>query len=148
MAAAADDAARVLGAGAVERKGLTVALHYRSDPDRESAVVALAGELATRYGLAAHGGKMSVELRPRVKVDKGTVLRELSSGLAAVAFAGDDLGDLPAFAALNRLRQAGVAILSVASAGPETPPEVVAAADLAVDGPDGVLAVLRQLADG
>ncbi len=40
---------------------------------------------------------MSVELRPPVKTDKGTVVDELASGLGAACFFGDDLGDLPAF---------------------------------------------------
>lgn len=147
--AAADEAeASPLGGVAVERKGLTVTLHYRAAPELAPEVDHLASRLAGRHGLHAHAGKMSVELRPPVEVDKGTVLSELSSGLSAVAFAGDDIGDLPAFASLARLRSAGVATLSVASGGTETPPEVVAAADLTVDGPDGILEVLGRLAAG
>lgn len=149
VTAAADDAEASRPPGtAVERKGLTVTFHYRAAPDAAGEVEELAGELGRRHGLRPHQGKMSVELRPPVEVDKGTVLSDLSAGLAAVAFAGDDVGDLPAFAVLGRLRSAGVATLSVASGGPETPAEVVRAADLSVDGPDGVLAVLRRLAAG
>lgn len=149
VSAAADEAEStpIPGMG-VERKGLTVTLHYRAEPGRAAEVDRLAAGLAARHGLHAHAGKMSVELRPPVEVDKGTVLAELSSGLAAVAFAGDDIGDLPAFAALRAMRGAGTVTLSVASGGAETPPEVVAAADLAVDGPDGILAVLHRLAEG
>lgn len=130
----------------VEPKGLTVTVHYRAVPDQSEVVAALAGRLAEAHGLAAHGGKMSVELRPPVAVDKGTVVSELAAGLSAVAFAGDDLGDIPAFEALARLRGNGVTTLSVASAGSETPAPVVAAADEVVDGPAGVLAVLTVLA--
>ena len=50
---------------------------------------------------------MSVELHPPVAVDKGTVLAELASGLAAACFIGDDAGDLPAFDALDELAEAG-----------------------------------------
>ena len=145
---AADEAEAARPTTAVERKGLTVTLHYRSDPATASQVDDLAAQLAERHGLRVHPGKMSVELRPPVDVDKGTVVLEMSAGLAAVVFAGDDIGDLPAFAALANLRAAGKATLSVASGGPETPNEVIAAADVTVDGPEGILAVLRDLAAG
>jgi trehalose 6-phosphate phosphatase len=146
VSAAADEAERSGGpVPAVERKGLTVTLHYRAAPDQAAAVVGLADRLARRYGLDAHGGKMSVELRPPVEVDKGTVIADRAAGLAAVAFAGDDLGDLPAFRALAALRSTGVATLAVASGGPETPPEVLESADVVVEGPDGVVGLLEEL---
>ncbi len=63
-----------------------------------------------------------------------------------MCFAGDDIGDLPAFAALGRLAAAGVATLAVAVGGPETPEAVLAAADIVVDGPPGLLALLEALA--
>jgi trehalose 6-phosphate phosphatase len=129
----------------VERKGLTVTLHYRAAPDRKAWVDREADRLAASTGLQAHGGKMSVELRPPVSIDKGTVVRDLGTGLSAVFFAGDDRGDLPAFAALARLRAAGAETLGVAAGGPETPPDVAEAADLVVDGPAGVIEVLRRL---
>jgi trehalose 6-phosphate phosphatase len=148
VALAADEAEATRPGPAVERKGLTVTLHYRANPETARQVEELAADLGERYGLRVHPGKMSVELRPPVDVDKGTVMFEMSAGLAAVAFAGDDIGDLPAFAALAELRAAGKTTLSIASGGPETPPEVMAAADVTVDGPDGILAVLRDLASG
>jgi trehalose 6-phosphate phosphatase len=129
----------------VERKGLTVTLHYRQAPDQAGWVAETAGRLQAETGLAAHRGKMSVELRPPVAIDKGTVVRDLSVGLSAVLYAGDDLGDLPAFAELARLRKCGVETLGVASGGAETPPEVTAAADIVVDGPGGVADLLRRL---
>jgi trehalose 6-phosphate phosphatase len=96
--------------------------------------------------LIAHPGKQSWELRPPVPTDKGTVVVELAAGLQAVCFAGDDTGDLSAFAALARLWAEGVETLGVAVGGPETPPEVLDAADLVVDGPAGVLDLLEALA--
>lgn len=130
----------------VERKGLSVTLHYRSAPGQAAWVERFAAEAARRSGLAPHRGKMSVELRPPVPVDKGTVLERLSAGLEAVLFAGDDLGDLPAFAVIRGLKRQGVEALGVAAGGGETPPEVLAAADLVVDGPGGVVELLRLLA--
>jgi trehalose 6-phosphate phosphatase len=131
----------------VERKGLAVTLHYRQAPDLAGWAADFAAAQAAATGLVAHPGKMSVELRPPVATDKGTVVEELARGLTAACFIGDDLGDLPAFAALGRLRAAGVATLAVAVSGSETPAELIAAADLMVDGPPGVLALLRSLGD-
>lgn len=133
------------GGVGVERKGLTVTLHYRAAPAEAGWVEAFAADQASRRGVVAHAGKMSVEIRPPVAVDKGTIVRELSDGLAVVMFVGDDLGDLPAFAELARLRAAGMVTLGVASGGAETPDDVLDAADVAVDGPAGVVALLREL---
>jgi trehalose 6-phosphate phosphatase len=131
---------------AVERKGLTVTFHFRAEPERAAEVDSLARRLAERTGLVAHGGKMSVELRPPVDTDKGTVVAEMAAGLGVIGFIGDDLGDLPAFAALAAARTAGAATLGVAAGGPETPQEVLDAADMVVDGPAGVVEVLRAIA--
>ena len=143
VAAEAERSAPV--AVAVEHKGLSVTLHYRAAPEHGGWVDRFAAAAAARTGLVAHGGKMSVELRPPVEVDKGTVVRELAEGLDVVLFAGDDRGDLPAFAELGRLRAAGVTTLGVASGGAETPEDVTAAADVTVDGPDGVAGILQAL---
>jgi trehalose 6-phosphate phosphatase len=94
-------------------------------------------------------GRLVLELRPP-GIDKGVALRalvdELGTSPSAVLFLGDDLGDLPAFAAVRDLRGHGVQAWAVASASAEAP-EVGAAADLVVDGPAGVVALLRALAD-
>ena len=146
---AAEAAERDAPAGVhVEHKGLTVTLHYRNAPDRAGWVERFAEDVSRRSGLATHGGKMSVELRPPVEVDKGTVVRDLADGMGAVLFAGDDLGDLPAFEELRRLRAAGVATLGVASGGAETPAPVLEAADVVVDGPAGVVDLLEGLLEG
>ena len=68
-------------------------------------------------------------------------------GLEVVVFAGDDVGDLDAFAALGRLRAAGVWTCGVVSQGSETASAVVDAGDLAVSGPTGVVALLTEIAD-
>jgi len=132
----------------VERKGLAVTLHFRQAPDLSNWTAQFASSHAATSGLAAHPGKMSWELRPPVPTDKGTVVAELAAGLTAVCFVGDDTGDLPAFAALGRLRAEGVETLAVAVAGAETPDELLAAADAVVGGPDGALALLDALAGG
>ncbi len=63
-----------------------------------------------------------------------------------MVFVGDDLGDLAAFAEVDALRLTGsCAGLTVASSSVEAP-AVAAAADLVVDGPAGVVALLQALA--
>lgn len=149
--AALDDAAEAAEAGApagvtVERKGLAVTIHYRRAPEHAGWAERFSRDEARGRGLAVHPGKMSVELRPPVRTDKGTVLEELAEGQRAVFFAGDDIGDVPAFHAMAAMRARGVATLSVAVSGAETPVDVTSAADLAVDGPEGVLRILEELA--
>jgi trehalose 6-phosphate phosphatase len=143
------------GAGApdgtwVEDKKYALAVHTRRTADPEAALQAIRGPLtglAARLGLAAEPGRMVIELRPP-GVDKGTALAGLVRERAAdsVLFCGDDLGDLPAFATVRALRAEGVRGCAVASASAESP-QVAAAADLVVDGPEGVVALLTALAD-
>ena len=129
----------------VERKGLSVTLHFRSRPDADEDVTRLAAELAEATGLEARPAKMSMELHPPVSSDKGLVVRELAGGARGVLYVGDDVGDLPAFDAIAELQAGGVVAVGVAVATPELPQAVRAAADLEVDGPVGVVALLRAL---
>lgn len=133
----------------IEDKTHALAVHTRRAADPEAALRGLAGplgELAARLGLAAEPGRFVIELRPP-GVDKGAALTGLVQERAAgsVLFCGDDLGDLPAFAAVRALRADGIPGCAVASASPESP-RVAAAADLVVDGPEGVVALLAALA--
>ena len=133
----------------VEDKGHALAVHTRRTADPDAALGLLRGpldNLAERTGLAAEPGRMVIELRP-AGVDKGSALTGLvrERGATAVLFCGDDLGDLPAFAAVRALRADGIPGCAVASASPESP-QVAAAADLVVDGPEGIVALLAALA--
>jgi trehalose 6-phosphate phosphatase len=129
----------------VESKGLSLTLHYRSRPELADSVREWAERQAARSGLQARPAKMSVELHPPIEADKGTAVDQLADDLAALCFVGDDVGDLPAFAALERLAESGVGVLRVAVVGPECPPELVAVADATVEGPDGAVELLRSL---
>jgi trehalose 6-phosphate phosphatase len=132
----------------VEAKGLTVTVHWRRDPARAETAVALVEAEAAATGLEAHRGRMSVELRPPLAIDKGSVTGELVEAYAAACFVGDDLGDLPAFVALDRASETrGTVTVKVAAVDDESAPEVAAAADIVVGGPQGALAVLGWLAD-
>lgn len=130
----------------LEDKGLALALHWRNAPDREAAagfVHDLVASVASDTGLAPEPGKFVLELRPPLDRDKGTCVSELVAQLrpATVVYAGDDRGDLAAFAAA---KQAGGFALAVEHAD-ETPAEVVAAADATVAGTDALGAWLRDL---
>lgn len=129
----------------VEPKGLSLTLHYRSHPELADDVQAWAERQAGRSGLLVRPARMSVELHPPIDVDKGTALETVARELEAVCYIGDDVGDLPAFATLDRLAAAGIHTLKVAVASDESPPEMLERADLVVDGPAGVLSLLREL---
>jgi trehalose 6-phosphate phosphatase len=129
----------------VEPKGLTVTLHWRNAPEAGPWVAALAAEEARQHGLRVYPGRMSLELRPPLEVDKGTVVRALAAGMRAVAVFGDDLGDLPAFEAVAALGAQGVAVARVAVIDAESDERVAAQADLVVQGPEGALRLLEQL---
>ena len=134
----------------IEDKGTALAVHTRQAADPAGTLELLrqpVTELAGQAGLVVEPGRFVLELRPH-GVDKGRALLSLVTerGPASVLFCGDDLGDLPAFAAARALRDEGIAACTVASASPEVP-EVAAAADLVADGPAGVVALLTALAD-
>jgi trehalose 6-phosphate phosphatase len=129
----------------VEAKGLSLTLHYRGAPEIEHDVRAWAEQQGARAGLVVRPAKMSYELHPPIEIDKGTTLLELADGLAAVCFIGDDVGDLPAFDALDELDGRGVHTVRVAVHSPEESRELVERADLVVDGPPGVAALLSSV---
>jgi trehalose 6-phosphate phosphatase len=141
-------ASRGLPGVLVERKdGVALALHWRRRPELGPAASEWAARAAAAAGLELHPAKMAVELRPPVPMDKGTVLAELCAGLDAAAFAGDDAGDLTAFAALDRLQATGdlTAAVRIAVASDESPPKLLARADVRVQGPAGLVALLTEL---
>lgn len=127
----------------VERKGLSFTLHWRQSPEGEGWAGEWAEATGERTGLAVHRARASAELRPPVERDKGTMVEELGQGLDAVCYIGDDLGDLPAFAALRRL--AAGHTLAVAVASDEAPAQLLDEADMVVQGPEGALDLLRRL---
>lgn len=129
----------------VEAKGLTVTLHWRRAPEA-AGWAAEVGRRAEAEGLAVQPGRMAIELRPPVGSDKGTIVTRMAAGHGVVAFFGDDLGDLPAFAALEAMAAAGVSVARVAVADEETAPEVAEAADLVVVGPAEAVALLEMVA--
>jgi trehalose 6-phosphate phosphatase len=129
----------------VERKGLAMTLHVRTAPEHHDWARSWATAASHETGLTLHVARMSYELRPPVKVDKGSVVAELIEGMQAACFLGDDLGDLPAFDALDRAEAEGVTVVRVGVQSEEAPTELLARADIIVDGPAGSVALLRRL---
>ncbi|HUG82964.1 MAG TPA: trehalose-phosphatase, partial [Euzebya sp.] len=128
----------------LEDKGRALALHWRRAEDRRGAAEALTAAARHAAGsLELEDGKMVIELRPPVPADKGTAVAQLADGFAEVAYAGDDLGDLPGFAEVRRRGGRSV----VVDHGEETDPRLPGAADIVVDGTDGLVSWLRAMAD-
>jgi trehalose-phosphatase len=131
----------------VERKGLGVTLHWRTDPHRAGEATAVGHMLAERHGLEAASGRMALELRPPIAIDKGGALELEVEGASHVMCAGDDRSDLAMFDALDRLAaNNSLDAVRVAVRSIEGPPELVARGDIVVDGPVAVAALLADLA--
>jgi trehalose 6-phosphate phosphatase len=149
---ALQEASAVRDSGAwLEDKEYAVAIHTRrvAEPDRWAAHIdQTARKTAETHGLEVIPGRMVWELRPPVRSDKGDAVRRVvaESGAQEVAVVGDDLGDVPAFAAAAELAAKGHDRLCVAVRSDEAPPALLAEADLVLQGPAGVLDFLRTLA--
>lgn len=133
----------------IEEKGRALAVHTRRAEDPEAAFAALReplAELAARHGLMVEPGRAVLELRPP-GMDKGVALTEFLAerDATAVLYAGDDLGDLAAYSAVEKRRADGLPGLLVCSGSAEVP-ELAARADLVVHGPAEVVTLLADLA--
>ena len=132
----------------VEDKRLSCSVHYRSDPARESEVVAWAEQQAEKRGMRLQLGRLVAELKPPVETDKGSVVLRTAPDAAGAWFFGDDLGDLPAFDALDRLaaERPGFTAVRVAVANAEGPGAVLGRhADLVLSRPEEVPAALAAI---
>ncbi|NXY97721.1 trehalose-phosphatase [Streptomyces sp. BR123] len=133
----------------IEEKGRALAVHTRRAEDPAAAFAALReplAALAARHGLIVEPGRAVLELRPP-GMDKGLALTEYldETGAEAVVYAGDDLGDLAAYAAVEKRRAEGLPGLLVCS-GSEEVPELASRADLVLPGPAAVTAFMSDLA--
>jgi len=142
-----------------EEKGAIAALHWRGATDETAAHDGLqqTAQEAVRRGLAVHWGRKVLELRPPVPFDKGRAIERLVTDrindggeLKAVIYAGDDTTDLDAFAAIDRMVDTGLLEerFKVAVMSGESPSGLAEAADVVVDGPEGVANLLNSLLQG
>jgi trehalose 6-phosphate phosphatase len=132
----------------IEDKRLSLVVHGRKAHDPggvlaplQEPVATLAGDL----GFEVHAGRGVIELR-LPGFDKGAALTRLIEASRAdrVLFAGDDLGDLPAFEVVAGLRAAGRTAWALAVRSDDVP-EAAQAADVVVSSPAEVVALLREL---
>jgi trehalose 6-phosphate phosphatase len=153
MAAQQDlrDCAAIRDSGAyLEVKQYAVAIHTRRVPDRarwRAPIDEATRQVADRHGLEVLLGKLVWELRPAVDSDKGDAVRRVisESNARSAVVAGDDLGDLSAFAAAIELKARGGDALRVAVDSAEAPPALIDKADVIVDGPPGLMELLQRL---
>lgn len=132
----------------VELKELSITLHYRGRPDLADAVDAYSYKAAKSAGLHRRPARMSIELHPPIDEDKGTVLLRLAEDRSGpVVYIGDDVGDLPAFDALDTLAAQGRPVVRLVAQSEEMVDELRERADLLLDGPSGVLELLQRLLD-
>ncbi len=132
----------------IEDKRLSCTLHFRTDPSLEPAIESWAALHAEAHGLRIQHGRMVVELKPPLDTDKGAVVLQSAAGLAGAWYFGDDLGDLPAFAALEKLaaEQPGFHAVRVAVGTAEGRGAALGEhADVLLDGPQSVPALLDSL---
>jgi trehalose 6-phosphate phosphatase len=132
----------------IEDKELSLVVHTRltAQPDHLVEVLrAPVAEAAAAAGLEARPGKEVLEICIP-GTDKGTAIRELiSDETAAVFYAGDDVGDLPAVREVNawsgRNGRPKIAVaVSPSGMGP-----LAELADVTVPDPHRLIALLRQL---
>ncbi|MEP7334027.1 MAG: trehalose-phosphatase, partial [Terracoccus sp.] len=133
----------------IEDKGLSLVVHTRRSTDPRGALAMLrppVAQLAQELGLEAKDGRNVIELR-LAGLDKGGVLRGVIREVepAAMLYAGDDLGDLPAFAVVAQARAAGRAGWRVGVVSAEVP-ELAEHIDVAVKSPEELVTLLQQIA--
>jgi trehalose 6-phosphate phosphatase len=136
----------------LEDKGPILAFHWRGATDQEAARAAIdaIAAKAEAAGLRTHWGRMVLEVRPPVRIDKGSGIASFleTTDVNAAIYVGDDTTDLDAFRILTQLRDEGRLshAVTVGVRSEEGPEEIVTEADVVVDGTEGVLELLGLLA--
>jgi trehalose 6-phosphate phosphatase len=135
----------------VERKGVTATIHLRrvdSPQEAEDAVYKAVTEAAHADGLRVTRGKMVVELRPPLAIDKGISIEAFirARGLRGAFYLGDDQTDIDAFRALRRLTADDVCQgVAVAVLHSEAPEDLANEADMTLPSAEAVPGFLRWL---
>ncbi len=136
----------------VENKNLTASIHYRLSPARDRigpTLGTIIHRAAVNHGLRMTEGRYVFELRPQVAVNKGTAAFDVikEHGIKGIVFLGDDVTDIDAFRVIRRSREEGsVRGISIAVNSSETQSVVLEEADDVVEGVEGVVRLLQELA--
>ena len=134
----------------IERKRIGGTIHYRLCFDSEQArraILDLLEEPARRANMRLDEGKRAIEVRTPLAINKGQALLRfmLRFGLRGMLFAGDDHTDLAAVLEIERLRQHGMDALAITVQHNDTPPELLAHADITVHGVEGMVELLCKI---
>lgn len=132
----------------LEDKGPVIAIHYRQAPDKVAArhqILAAINASSSAQSFQIHEGRMVIELRPTVAVNKGTIIPQLVErhSLRGFVCLGDDLTDVDMFRAASELTD--IATASVAVTSPEVSPKVTKSANYSVEGVSGVSWLLNEI---
>ena len=143
---------RDLAGAVVENKRYTASFHYRLCGDAERALTTIRRiiePIAAAANLTISDGKMVIELRPPLLVNKGSAITDLifERGLKGLIFFGDDTTDIDGFLAVRTYDRAkDFSGLAVAIVTPDSNPLVAESADLNLHGVRECAEVLRRLA--
>jgi len=136
---------------AFEDKGAGLVFHYRALPHREEVRETILKEISRSSAAQwfnVDKARTVIELRPRLEISKGSVLRELIENyhLRAAIYMGDDVSDIDAFDTMRDLSRSdtfqGLALGVIAE---ETQTNVAKRADLILRGVSEVESFLRWL---
>ena len=136
----------------LEDKGVSISLHYRhceSPAQAHREILRAIDALPNSDKFLIIGGKMVVNLLPAIGSTKGSAVTEMveEHNLSGGLFMGDDITDLDAFHAIQRLRRdSSFRGVNVAVLGGEVKQEVIEEADFVLDNVGEVSRFLTWLA--
>lgn len=134
----------------VQHKRVGGSIHYRQSTDPQhirQQLFAILEEPAKRVSMSLSEGKRIVEIRAPLDIHKGSALREFAerNALRGLIFAGDDRTDLDAVLEIGRLRAEGLATLAIVVKHQDTLPELLANADIVVNGVPEMATLLKEM---
>jgi trehalose 6-phosphate phosphatase len=138
----------------IEDKTYTGSVHYRltEDPDASAILLkAMLSEIAERHSLLLTDGRLVLELRPRLDINKGVFASNdiRLHGIRTAAFLGDDITDLDGFRAIHEMISDDELVdgVAVGVRAPDSPERLEQESDLLVDGVAGMVLELQRFAE-
>jgi trehalose 6-phosphate phosphatase len=135
----------------LEDKTATMSFHFRRAPDPEAARALIEKHIFPRIsklGLEPREGRMVIEVRPPLPIDKGVAIGQLLDrlGVKQAVYIGDDTTDIDAFKELRKRRRRKFKTVCVGVISSEMPKELPKYSDLMVERVSGVEIALQILA--
>lgn len=134
----------------IERKSVGGSIHYRRSPNpakTKKIILETLREPARLHKFILSEAKYTIEIKADITVNKGQALRRFTQklNLQGIFFAGDDRTDLDAVLETKRLREGGRRTFAVVVQATDTLPELLAQADLIVQGVPGMAQLLQEI---